>query len=681
MSHQSLIIPPSRHHARITPPLLQTTIVPQGVKLSAMVHPALLPEHFSKPQVSAALRGTVKDLADLCAKIATLPEDQRVLILPVFFLHLKPTVIPHVDLLGADHIGDRLRIVIERAIESLDGLANLSGSSPIPLALDGLSYPSGSIPITAAPDLWTRVWPWAEFLHMYWDILPGVRRFDKIGVCMRIATILTMLGLPSNAAEFIGQTHGVRTIIAQAWDHTLRDDVLSSRQVSSEQVNWALGFLATNLQDSANLGEIVDGVCGRHNLVSALRRHIAHACAFLPSPTAIASLSGVLNFTTSLAKHHPKFQSLLLAGGITVSISKTLAVVSGSTHSTVASSATGPLCLILLERYLRLFPDTAYVWLARALEAGLLRSIVSFGMIHSALSDKAKDISVVLRLFIAGVLTNGLTSYRVINQMRTALRDTADAAQSEKFKQCLFFTSWQKLAAWAESRIRVLDAYTGEPVLRACDNMKCGLLMAKNELKCCSTCLSAAYCSRECQIVDWRDAHRGECHGWLVSRSCRTLPARERAFIRALLHDDYLCMLSELARLTIEFVAEFPTQPFYAAWDYRAPNTWPALEIRPRDRFECDNSVAQLDELRWDLHWRRMSRSAGRMRMNVVILAQGCFVIPTRSSTAAFRDGLVRIGDEIHGRGRVEGADEQIDELVQDLLQSLDDDPDFVEIH
>ncbi|KAJ7648207.1 hypothetical protein DFH06DRAFT_1135655 [Mycena polygramma] len=618
-----------------------------------MVHPALLPENFSKLhpylRVSAAVQGTVKNLADLCANIITLPEDQRVLILPVFFLHLNPSLIPHVDLLGADHMSDRLRTVIERAIESLDGLADLSGNSSIPIAVDGLVYLSGSIPIAAAPELWTRVWPWAEFLHMYWDILPGVRRFDKIGICMRIATILTMLGLPSNAAEFIGQTHGVRTIIAQAWAHTLRDDVLSSRQASPEQVNWALGFLATNLQDSANLGEILDGVCGSHNLVSVLRKHIAHACAFLPSPMAIASLTGGFSFVESLSKHHPVFQSL--AGGITESISTTLATISHPTRSTVAASSTVVLCLFLLERYLRVFPSTTYVWLARALEADLLRFMVSFS-ISPQDSRTADAMSLAMKQLLTGVLINGLTSHRVINRMEAALLDAVEAAQS---------------AEESESRIQVSDA--DRSVLRACDNMKCGVLKPKNELKCCSTCLSVLYCSRECQVMDWRDAHRDECHSWLFSRSRRsTLPSRERAFVHALLAADYPRMRPELARRTIDFVAEFPTQPFYAAWDYRAPYTQPNLEIRPRDHFESDNSVAQLDELGWDLHWQRMSRSAGRMRMNVVILAQGCFVIPTRSSTAAFRDGLVRIGDGIHGRGRVEGAAEQIDELIQDLI-------------
>ncbi|KAJ7681841.1 hypothetical protein DFH06DRAFT_1463759 [Mycena polygramma] len=633
-----------------------------------MVHRALLPKNFSRLQphllVSAAVHGTAKDLFDLCVEITTLPRDQRVLLLPVFFIHLNPSLIPHVGLLDADDAGDDLRIIIERAIESLDGLAHLSGSSSIPLA--------------AAPDLWTCVWPWAEFLQLYWEYLPGVPRAEKINNCMAIATVVTVLGQHSGAAKFIGQTHGVRNILAQVWIHILCDDELSSWDGSLEEVDWLLRFLATNLQESQNLCDILDGVGGEHSLVSGLLKHMAHACAFLPSRPAIVSLAAAFKFMELLTKYHVKFRSLLSEGGVTVAVTTTLATVSDSSPSTLSASATVHLCFILLERYLRVFPDTAYVWLSRALEAGLLRFILSFGITPPATGDSLTDMSAVLKeLFV--VLTNGLTSYRVVNRMKTELLDAVEAEQSAEFRECPLFAHWGDFTALAEWRIQVLDA--GRSVLRACDNMKCGVLRPRNEFKYCSTCLSAAYCSQGCQIMDWRDSHRDECNSWRTSRSRRTLPSRERTFIHTFLHADYMCMRSELARRTIDFVAEFPNQPFYAEWDYRAPNTQPTVEIHPRDHIESDDCAAELEEMEWDLHWQRMARSAGRMRLNVVILSQGCIVIPTRSSAATFRDGMIKFGNEIHERGRGEGVAGQIDERIRDLIQSVDDDPHFVEIH
>eukprot|EP00026_Physarum_polycephalum_P014609 Phypoly_transcript_15146.p1 GENE.Phypoly_transcript_15146~~Phypoly_transcript_15146.p1 ORF type:complete len:178 (+),score=23.50 Phypoly_transcript_15146:382-915(+) len=42
-----------------------------------------------------------------------------------------------------------------------------------------------------------------------------------------------------------------------------------------------------------------------------------------------------------------------------------------------------------------------------------------------------------------------------------------------------------------------------------CNKVGCGVRSSK--LKKCSKCLSAFYCSRECQIADWNDGHKKAC--------------------------------------------------------------------------------------------------------------------------------------------------------------------------
>ncbi|KAJ7658856.1 hypothetical protein DFH06DRAFT_1297546 [Mycena polygramma] len=475
---------------------------------------------------------------------------------------------------------------------------------------------------------------------------------------MAIATVVTVLGQHSGAAKSIGQTHGVRKLLAQVWIHILCDDELSSWDGSLEEVDWLLRFMAINLQESQNLCDIVDGVGGEHSLVSGLLKHMAHACAFLPSRPAIVSLAAAFKFMELLTKYHVKFRSLLSEGGVTVAVTTTLATVSDSSPSTLSASATVHLCFILLERYLRVFPDTAYVWLSRALEAGLLRFILSFGITSPATGDSLTDMSAVLEeLFV--VLTNGLTSCRVVNRMKTELLDAVEGEQSAEFRECPLFAHWGDFTALTEWRIQVLDA--GRSVLRACDNMRCGVLKPRNEFKYCSTCLSAAYCSQECQIMDWRDSHRDECNSWRTSRSLRTLPSRERAFIQTLLHADYMRMRPELARRTIDFLRSFRTSLSTPSGTIAPPILSP---LAKSTLVTTSNPTSA---------WQKWKKWSGICTGSVWrVLRDGCIVIPTRSSTAKLRHGLVRIGDEIHERGRGEGVAGQIDEpeRIRDLIQS-----------
>ncbi|XP_062181816.1 F-box protein At1g67340-like [Phragmites australis] len=59
--------------------------------------------------------------------------------------------------------------------------------------------------------------------------------------------------------------------------------------------------------------------------------------------------------------------------------------------------------------------------------------------------------------------------------------------------------------------------------LRLCSHVRCGRRETRrHEFRRCSVCGSATYCSRACQALDWRHAHRGQCAAvavrWLAAR-------------------------------------------------------------------------------------------------------------------------------------------------------------------
>ncbi|KAJ7116540.1 hypothetical protein C8R44DRAFT_792791 [Mycena epipterygia] len=112
-----------------------------------------------------------------------------------------------------------------------------------------------------------------------------------------------------------------------------------------------------------------------------------------------------------------------------------------------------------------------------------------------------------------------------------------------------------------------------KPTFDACDNMKCGKINKEEEIKFkrCAACRSAMYCSRQCQSVDWRDAHRDVCESIRAARyryRHLVLPPRERAFMRAFLNLDYLGDRYNTWLKQIIFMHEHPGEQYFVGFDY-----------------------------------------------------------------------------------------------------------------
>jgi hypothetical protein len=147
------------------------------------------------------MNGTVEGLAILCNDLDNFLEDQLVLLLPVFFNCIDPSLIPVGHLL--DENGQTAQICIMRALLSLTALATITENS--------------SFPLDAAPDLWSRTWPWIHFFHTHWGCLPGIPLSDEAGVYEHMSLLVTNLNRHSGAAVAIVRARGVRTILAKTW--------------------------------------------------------------------------------------------------------------------------------------------------------------------------------------------------------------------------------------------------------------------------------------------------------------------------------------------------------------------------------------------------------------------------------------------------------------------------------
>ncbi|KAF8195237.1 hypothetical protein K438DRAFT_801847 [Mycena galopus ATCC 62051] len=465
------------------------------------IHPALLARSTSKlrnslrPVALAAMNGSSKDIATLQAVVRNLPHDEAIDLLPVFYANLDPSLIPSLDVL--DNITGTLTHLpcIENASTSLSALsANSVVRNPL-------------FPLAAAPDFWPRIWKWMEFLELYYDCIPARTISEVVSMRVTQSQILLKFGEHPQTCTEMFATKGVRRILAAAWTTTVHHAYAADEPATLGII--ALPLLAlSDMKDLQNLDEVVDGCGGSYNaLVFTLTKNISQAVANSKSKVAVTSITPVLLFLQLTFQISSDFVAFLLSHGIISSLVSALDIdglpspTEGVPHRSIAL-----FCLDTLIQFLNVSPG--YPWTVHALRAGLLRRIVTSSGKMVTGSDAGKYPELLLT-----VLPRTLVFYPVIAEMKKSFSRLETLSRSEEFSRSLLYEPWNILKTLVDVRGKVLDTWeaSGRPSSLACYNMKCDKIDKKELFRRCSVCRTAAYCSRECQRVDWLDGHRDEC--------------------------------------------------------------------------------------------------------------------------------------------------------------------------
>ncbi|KAJ6451920.1 hypothetical protein C8R45DRAFT_1083567 [Mycena sanguinolenta] len=198
--------------------------------------------------------------------------------------------------------------------------------------------------------------------------------------------------------------------------------------------------------------------------------------------------------------------------------------------------------------------------------------------------------------------------------------------------------------------------------------VNCSIIDRKSAFRRCTGCRSFYYCSRICQAIYWRlGGHRDTCRSYGTVFLIRNLharyprekndylysSARQRSFLRALVHHDYQkAQLTVLSQQTW-FMKAHPGEEFLTLYNY---TTRPVeIEIHPL-------SVVDVAEAFTGVEWRsivsRAAASRGRMGIHVVVISEPAgnrqSVIPLRSNMSMVYDGLQRLATEFKAR-RIRG--------------------------
>ncbi|KAK7045223.1 hypothetical protein R3P38DRAFT_190403 [Favolaschia claudopus] len=222
---------------------------------------------------------------------------------------------------------------------------------------------------------------------------------------------------------------------------------------------------------------------------------------------------------------------------------------------------------------------------------------------------------------------------------------------------------WKEFTETLARRLAVLNLFDapGRITLRACDNFECTIVQAKRDLRRCSGCQTAFYCSHGCQIAHWNAGHREGCQCYgddrkLVHRMCTP---KEHAFLRFLLRHEWQSHSAAVATDYVKTQISKPRAMLLAFFEY-AHSEFKIQHI--------DLGVLQDEKEFEDPRFEQVARSGGRMTLVAMRLNNGSknwnMYFPVRRASPEIPKALkaiVALGDSL--------TEAQVQEQVEEVMR------------
>ncbi|KAJ7189234.1 hypothetical protein C8R46DRAFT_1184380 [Mycena filopes] len=602
-------------------PLPSTSTMHPSLRFSAKDLPLRL-----RNMARAAANGSLEDLSRLCS--AAISVTDRNLLLPVFYSNLEVEAIPTAAALDADSPPLEVRAPITKAVLALRGIA------------------ASAMPSSACSEIWPRLWKWTLFLYTYHEQLPPLLLShpptDVDELCANFLNAVVSFHHEHRNRELFCATPGFVSMMARAWRVLVRG--ISEAPLIDFGIFQMSYFFSTYLlsEDPRILEEFIEGSGGSIQHVAGLVvQHLDRTRRDTVSSQALYSLRGVLLLVNDIdevllerAAAHDDAGPLVaaLVHSQAVRTLTTVACELGASPSE-DSELTRDRCYKLLAQIFD--SPSGYRLLPKAIEVGLLIALAS--------STDVDDDRHVL-MFLNRILPSASVYCMVLSTMPAALDEIAEIEMDEAFLNSKLFPEWQKFRVLSDERLRILEHCRGATfsARAACDNLACGRIGPKQELKRCSRCQSARYCSAECQLRDWRyDNHRKLCdpHRAFCLNENTHFSALQRSFFRLLLDEEYSA--GGAAMLELRFLRRFGVDdtPMVTVFDYSVGMGVADISILAL------GSAAHfgLAGAQWDAEFARVARSGGRVRLHVIRVSQDYWLVPLRSESSAVYDGMKAI--------------------------------------
>ncbi|KAJ7163183.1 hypothetical protein C8R46DRAFT_1221969 [Mycena filopes] len=516
------------------------------------------------------------------------------------------------------------------------------------------------VPADAAMELWPRLWAWFEFMDTYRNCLSGRLTPSKDAERRMLSGVVSFPGrfaMCEQTIHCVKMTPGIYAVVARAWSGAL--EMAEPREREHEL--FSILRIVTSISDSElkpeTLEQLVEGAGGSFGgLASLVKRHfhrvVGKGDIAVTNMTVHLALESVafIGSIEEITQEDPVacgFLSELLRQDVIQCILHTVLVIRRSPGKPVPSEEINR-CFVLL-RHILCHQPTMGAALNKALALGmdvLLRSIIHCG-VNGLANGATLDH---LDFFLSSFLPSATTHYPTLLAMQRAI-DELNSTSSALFQQSFLLESWTaftQLVNWRHD-ICIFSQGATARGQQACDNPKCYYVGIHADLKRCSGCRNVYYCSRECQITDWKEGgHRGSCslQRTLSLGSECGLTLTERSWMRALLHADYSATELEIYSEVVLCLRKFPDAGYLVIFDYTDMLCTTAVYSLATDDWGSHAAIRD-NRAEWEDYLTRAARSEGRLTIHAMCCRNGegkkYWIIPLRARTSTIQDGLKRI--------------------------------------
>ncbi|KAF7372890.1 MYND-type domain-containing protein [Mycena sanguinolenta] len=565
------------------------------------MHPALTLDNLKRlpPTLRSAANAaispnrSVADLRRVQRHLATATESQFIWTLPVFYINLDPAAIPSLDEFDTKAPSSDAVSAIGRAFCSLEELSVMR------------------FPESAGVYIWPRFWPWAQFIHLYRDYLPGIPPQREDDFCRALLSFTVTLTHHRDTHARIVSTPWFWYLLGRTWSHLPAIKDPSKQDLAVNDIAFFL--IEEGITKPPNMDEFLSGVGG--TLADVARLVISFTDCILPKGDAalddrhIHFLAFILIFVCFVdpalaAGAQPmadlgQFGKALLERNFIGVLIKAICSLSKSVIRDAlhpAQKAVELLATVLQTR-------DGYSQILAAIDEGLLRALIL-----AAQSDFADDLD---HEYFVRLLRRFLFHHRYLSALGRALEGIINLLNTAAFRQCKTYKLWNQFFSVARERLEVLTAVDSSKCVRnvACDNLQCCEIGVKTEFRRCSDCQSMYYCSKTCQIMNWRHGgHRETCNSYgkllLSAKNSFGSTARQRSFPA--------CPSTSRLSLGAAQVTVF---------DYTQGEVW--ISVEPRTVLD---TVEGFSGVEWTNIVSREAASNGTMEIHVVVISglKGC---------------------------------------------------------
>ncbi|KAJ7756353.1 hypothetical protein B0H16DRAFT_1539655 [Mycena metata] len=500
------------------------------------------------------------------------------------------------------------------------------------------------------PKLWARAWPWIELLHTYRQHLNGLTQKRALYAAF-VATLANFRAF--NSDQPVEATPGVRVVVGAAWELALDGNDDAALRNVSYLIHWDF---ESDLKKSRQrrIKEYMEGAGGGiEHFASMLPRHLDRSIIDRTTPM---SETGLRYHALKQPGSLNAFRAAFLRHGIVESL------VAGMCSLTCTmpdhSNGVGVLALAANLVGELIFVPPGLAWVSDALRAGFLP--VFLRAAHTR-SEGYDDVLKILRRAFEHRLTlfSAYTAYRsILILMPKILAEVADFVKSEAFMNSQVF---------APDRLTLLREFDSTPSIlyKACDNLECNKVHVKSELQRCSLCLDLYYCSKTCQITDWRAGHRNIC--------------RDMCDLRALPEEQQLTLQDRAFLRTFRNRSGAPCLSNTVLFDYMEGHVSVAVAPWSRDYSEITHLLHR-SLVRLHDHGVRSRESRGLMDVHIVAIPRGANthwkVFPMRHVRTEIVHGLWGIMRKVAGMPSTDPAFEST--VADELRPILDMEPQFI---